>query len=281
MLTLPELVLAPLHRDDMQLPEAAAKAVSAATSNIVRRGWYLAPSHKPVLIRRAQTQACRATHWYETQRRTPVTRYPFTHIQVHNQTLLTIGHAWQKRGYRVAISNPLSLQYHADVPLNEHVGTRGSLLRSSGIQHCLDPLVHSLESPGADHRLVLTSQLPVFRSYEGDLLEQPWYADVITTHTPTTPQNPYAMTDWEHDFRHWLKQLCDAAQQAGANVLVIELWSAMLTGLVAQIIRTTLQHTALGGLAAVDFAIPDVSFQRAHVHPFVEAFAGLHVSNTR
>lgn len=280
MLTLPELVIAPLHRDEMQLPEAAAQAVHTATANIVRRGWYLAPSHKPVIIHRSQTQARRATQWYEQPHLATGVRYPFTHIQVHNQTLLTVGHAWQKRGYRVAMSNPLSLQYHADVPLHE-VGAHGSLLRSSGIRHCVHPLLNALEPAVAEHRLVLTPQLPVFRSYDGDLLEQPWHADIITTHTLATPQNPYAMTDWEHDFRHWLQHVCGAAQHMGANVLVIELWSAMLTGLVAQIIRTTLQHTVLGGLAAVDFAIPDVTFQRAHVHPFVEAFAGLHVANTR
>jgi uncharacterized protein (TIGR02452 family) len=277
MLTLPELVVAPLHRDDVQLPVAAAQAVIAATDNIVRRGWYLAPSQKPVLIRRCQTQACHSTQWYQPQRDTRATRYPFTHIQVHNQTLLTIGHAWHKRGYRVAVSNPLSLQYYTDALIHEHVDARGSLLRSSGIHRCLASMVaHPQE---AERGMVLTPQLPVFRSYAGDLLEHPWNVDVITTDTPATPQNPYAMVNWEHDLQCWLQQLCAAAQQVGANALVVELWSAMHTSLVAQIIRTTLQNTALGGLAVIDFAIPDVTFQRVHVHPFVEVFAGLRVAN--
>lgn len=281
MLTLPELVVAPLHRDDVQLPVAAVQAVRAATHNIVRRGWYVAPNQKPVLIRKCQNQAVRATRWYDHTYLPAMPRYPFTHIQVHNQTLLTVGHAWQKRGYRVAISNPLSLHSHADECLHNHLGAHDSLLRSAGIHDCLVPILPSRVPHTTGHRLVVTPQLPVFRSYAGDLLERPWLTDVITTDTPATPHNPYALADWEHDLRRWLQHLCGAAQQMGANVLVVELWSAMLTGLVAQIIRTTLQQTDMGGLAAVDFAIPDVTFQRAHVHPFVEVLTGLRVANTR
>lgn len=281
MLILPELVVAPLHRDDVQLPVAAVQAVRAATRNIVRRGWYLAPSQKPMIIRKRQTQAIRSTRWYDHRCFPSVIRYPFTNIQIHNQTLLTIGHTWQKRGYRVAISNPFSLQSYADALLHDHVGVHDSLLRSAGIHDCLTPVLPLRAPFDGGHRLVLTPQLPVFRSYEGDLLEHPWLADVITTDTPATPHNPYAISDWEHDLRRWLQNLCGAAQQIGANVLVVELWSAMLTGLVAQIVRTTLQQTAMGGLAAVDFAIPDVTFQRAHVHPFVEVLTGLRVANMR
>lgn len=279
MLTLPWLVVDSLHRDDVQLPVAAVQAVRVATHNIVRRGWYLAPSQKPVVIGRLQNQARRDTYWYADDASPVTTRYPSTHIQVHNQTLLTIGHAWHKRGYRVALSNPLSLQYHADELLQDHIGARDSLLRSSGIHDCLTPVWSTRIPQTTSHRLLVTPRLPVFRSYAGDLLEQPWCADVITTDTPATPHNPYAIVDWERDLQRWITRLCGAAQHCGANVLVIELWSGMLTGLVAQIIRTTLQQMTMSGLAAIDFAIPDVTFQRTQVHPFVEALAGVRVIN--
>jgi hypothetical protein len=114
--------------------------------------------------------------------------FPQTVTMVHNHTGLTVGQAWYRRGYRVALINPTPLWLCHPATVAAHMPDN-ALLFASGIADCMIQSGLYRHYENVDDALVVTPQLPIFRTHAGDLLDRPWYArcDYGTIQSSATP----------------------------------------------------------------------------------------------
>lgn len=273
-MNVPALHLPPLDVDSVDIPATVQQRLVFATQEIVARGWYMTANQRTVSIAQAHAQT-RAT-----TRRVPADislqprrSFPQTVTMVHNHTALTVGEAWYRRGYRVALVNatPLWLCHPATsaarMPDN-------ALLFASGIADCVLKNGLYRQRENADDALVVTPQLPVFRTSAGDLLSRPWYVDAITTQFNHSQWLvPFQYID-PGKFQRWFTHVIQTVSGLGANVLVVNISMQSNAELLAQLFAQTLTAIHPRGLAVIDFAIPDTNPTQIDVAPFWCQFAG-------
>ena len=272
-MNVPALHLPSLDVDSINIHSTVQQRLVFATQEIVARGWYMRANQGTVSIAQAHAQTRAATRRIPANTSlSPRRSFPHTVTMVHNQTALTVGSAWYRRGYRVALINatPLWLCHPATIAASM---PDNALLFASGIADCVIQNGLYRQRENADEALVVTPQLPVFRTDVGDLLAQPWYVDVITTQF-NYPQRlgPFLHID-PGKFQRWLTHVVQTASGLGANVLVVHISMQSNAELLAQLFAQTLATMHPRGLAVIDFAIPDINPTQSHVSPFWYQFA--------
>lgn len=271
----PPLHVAPLSGDAFDLPTKVIHNLVSSTRAIVNRGWYVAPTQQTVVFKSAQDAARRQTACVSqlpkpTHRRT----YDATSIMVHNHTTVTVGRAWYQRGYRVAVVNPTPLRL-CHPSLMSTIASQNILLRSGGLAECIiDSGCYEL---GNLREPVVSPQLPLFRTYDGDLLDQPWGCDVITLSSDTIEA---AILPTHNDFVFdWLHSVVNAVQRVGANVLVFSVGSDIDAPLVVRLLYEAFMRVKLHALAAINIVVADQSYNQRIWTPFQQRFNGVMISN--
>lgn len=272
---LPPLQLAPLSSESMSLPVKVIHNLVRSTRDIVQRGWYVAPSQQKVIFRDAQDAACACTaaasHLAKPRyRRT----YDATSIMVHNQTALAVGHAWQQRGYRVAVVNPTPLRL-CHPSLIRSVAEQNILMRSSGLAEC----IFKSGSYALNQRTepVVVPQLPILRTHDGDLLDTPWNCDVITLTDNVFDQGIHVQ---RHELvLQWVQTVVYAVQHVGANIVVLTVGNDVNATILVRLIYDALIRVKLHAIAAINIAVTDLSYERSVLLPFQQRFDGLTITN--
>lgn len=271
----PPLHVAPLSGDSFDLPAKVIHNLVNSTRAIVNRGWYVAPTQRTVVFKSEQDAARRQTTCV-SQLSKPVHRrqYETTSIMVHNHTPLTVGRAWYQRGYRVAVVNPTPLRL-CHPSLMSTVASQNMLLRSGGLADCI---MHSgcYELGGASEPVV-SPQLPIFRTHDGDLLDQPWSCDVVTLASDSIDHA--SPTNYDDFVMNWLRNVVYAVQRAGANVLVFSVSNDVDAPVLARVLYESFMQVKLHALAAVNIVVADPSYNQHIWTPFKQRFDGVMINN--
>jgi hypothetical protein len=271
----PPLHVAPLHGDAFDLPTKVIHNLVSSTRAIVDRGWYVSPTQQTVVFKSAQDAARQQTA-FVSQLTKPLHRrqYDATSIMVHNHTTLTVGRAWHQRGYRVAVVNPTPLRL-CHPSLMSSIASQNMLLRSGGVAECIiDSGCYGL---GNTSEPIVSPQLPLFRTYDGDLLEQPWGCDVITLASDAIDT---ATSPMHLDFvRDWLRAVVHAVQRVGANVLVFSVGNDVDAPLLVRLLYDAFMRIKLHALAAINIVVADQSHNQRILKPFKQQFDGMMMSN--
>lgn len=271
----PPLHVAPLNGDAFDLPAKVIHNLVSSTRAIVDRGWYVAPTQQKVVFKPAQDAARRQTACVSQLSKPSHRRhYDATSIMVHNHTTLTVGRAWHQRGYRVAVVNPTPLRL-CHPSLMSSIASQNILLRSSGLAECIiDSGCYAL---GDTSEPIVSPQLPLFRTHDGDLLDQPWGCDVITLASDAIDA---ATSPMHHDFVHaWLHSVVHAVQGVGANVLVFSVGNDVDAPLVVRLLYEAFMRVKLHALAAINIVVADQSYNQRIWTPFQQRFDGVMISN--
>lgn len=271
----PPLHLAPLSSESVQLPTKVIHNLVNSTRAIVNRGWYVSPMQQKVVFKAAQAAASRLTACASHLTKPHYRRhYEATSIMVHNQTPLTVGHAWYQRGYRVAVVNPTPLRL-CHPSLVSSIAEHNILLRSGGLAECIS--ASGCYSLADTSEPVVSPQLPIFRTHDGDLLNQPWSCDVITLATETIDQ---AAQTTNHEFvMRWLQSVMYAVQRVGANVLVFAVGNDINAPVLVRLLYDALTQVKLHAVAAINIVVSDASYDQHVWTPFRRRFDGVTISN--
>lgn len=271
----PPLHVAPLSNDSFDLPSKVIHNLVNSTRAIVNRGWYVAPTQQKVVLKpaqdaaRAQT-ACISRLAKPTHRR----QYEATSIMVHNHTTLSVGRAWHQRGYRVAVVNPTPLRL-CHPSLISSIASQNILLRSGGLAECI--LQSGCYELGTTSEPVVSPQLPIFRTHDGDLLEQPWGCDIITLASDAID---CAVAPMQHGLiLHWLYSVVQAVQRVGANVLVFSVGNDVDAPLLVRLLYDAFMHVKLHTIVAINIVVSDQSYNQRVWKPFQQRFDGVMISN--
>lgn len=273
----PPLHLAPLSHDSFHLPTQVIHNLVHSTRAIVNRGWYVAPNQRKVVFRDAQEAARQQTACVSHLRK-PVYRrhYEATSIMVHNQTPLAVGQAWQQRGYRVAVVNPTPLRL-CHPSLTTSIAEHNILLRSGGLSECI--YTSGCYQISHNSEPVVSPQLPIFRTHDGDLLNQPWQCDVITLASQSIDDASSTYHGNQQLVLDWLQSVMYAVQRVGANVLVFAVNLDVNVPVLVQYLYDALMRVQLHAVAAVNMAIADPSFDQRVLRPFKQQFADMTIRN--
>jgi hypothetical protein len=271
----PPLHVAPLSRDSFDLPAKVIHNLVNSTRAIVNRGWYVAPAQHKVVFKSAQDAARRQTTCVShlanpTHRR----QYEATSIMVHNHTTLTVGRAWHQRGYRVAVVNPTPLRL-CHPSLMSSIASQNILLRSGGLAECI--INSGCYELGDTSEPVVSPQLPIFRTHDGDLLDQPWGCDVITLASDSID---HGILSNYHDFViNWVHSVVHAVQRVGANVLLFSVGNDVDAPLLVRLLYEAFMQVKLHALAAINIVVADPSYNQRIWTPFQQRFDGMMINN--
>jgi len=278
------LVLPPLSMAELILDRGVAYALGHETKALVAQGWYINPRGGRVDIAAARDATRRAKVVYRpgmvpaAAARIPTATYQ---TQVYNQTTLAVAQARVAQGYRVAILNFASATTPGGGWLRGSRAQEESLARSSALVYAIhdDPWygdIRHTRNPFYDDTVIVTPQVPFFRAHMGQLLDQPWYADVITSaavhadavrrYMPTrTSEIPMVMAKRAQVVLH-------AAAMLRADVLVLGAWGCGAFGnnadVVAAALEDAMHQVDLSGYAHVDFAVADLRIPAEVLAPF-------------
>lgn len=253
--------------DDLNIDDHVVISLSNATKQIIDHGAYINAEGEDVYIEDAQEQARARTLTYTPHQVIPPPRakYPELHAFVHNQTTLAVAHERHKLGYRVAIVNCSTL---TDPLSSSPALYRESIIRSSSLAYCLEGAAQGqdIRDEFRDDTIVISSQVPIFRTHEGDLLRAPWSADVVTA-APVHAidvhlRQPERSAEIPLAMARRAERIIDVAAGTAANVLVFGAWGCGEQGndpqLVTTVLRVALERPAARAFAIVDFAVADV-----------------------
>ena len=275
------LRIPPITSEDLHIDEHVVASITNATKQIIEHGAYINADGDDVYIEDAQEQARSATIVYFPKDVIPAARakYPELYAFVHNQTTLAVAHERQKLGYRVAIVNCSIL---SDPFVTSARFYRESIIRSSSLSYCIDGvgLGSALWDEFRDDTIVVTTQVPIFRTHEGDLLRAPWSADIVTAapvHTVGVKlRQADRMAEIPLAMARRAERLVDAAAGTSANVLVIGAWGCGDHGnepdLIAAVLRVALERPAARSFAIVDVAAADVDEHTPLYNVFAKYF---------
>jgi len=277
------LQLPEVTKEEFVIKRNAAVMIARATQQILKRGTYTTESGSEhdirVLIDSARTQ----TVIYPPALVMPRPREKYKQLvsYVHNQTTLTVAHARQKRGYRVAILNftqPTSL---GNGWMNGRNAQEASLVRSSGLMSCLRDVAwygdasHQV-NPFYDDTVIVSPHVPFIRTHDGDLLEQPWMAHVVSAapiHVHAVRKYmPMRIAEVPLAMMRRATRIIEAAANTKANVLVLGAWGCGRFGndpdMVIAAFMAAFESPAMRNFAIVDFAVPDVTSGSPLYHRF-------------
>ncbi len=277
------LHLPDVPKDEFVLKRNAAVMIARATQQITERGNYVNEAGEEHDIRKllatanTQTSAISATTVLPTRQPAYKQLYTF----VHNQTTLAVAHARHKRGYRVAILNFTHPTNFGSGWLSGRNAQEASLMRSTGLMHCLqdqvwyrDP-VHTV-NPFYDDTVIVSPHVPVFRGHDGDLLDQPWDAHIISAapvHVRAVRRYmPARIAEVPLTVARRATRIIEVAASTKANVLVLGAWGCGRFGnnpdVIASAFQAAFESPAIRRFAIIDFAVPDVSLGTPLFHTF-------------
>jgi uncharacterized protein (TIGR02452 family) len=160
-----------------------------------------------------------------------------------------------------------------------------SLARSSGLYACLDgqPMYafhQGRRDPLYTSYALYSPDVPVFRTDDGTLLEEPWRCSFITAAAVNAKavlqRDPSRRPEIRQAMRERIHKVLAIATVHGHDTLVLGAWGCGAFGNdaeeIAELFREALAERFVGVFATVVFAVTDWSRERHFIGPFVRAF---------
>ena len=265
-LDLPQLTL-----EEQLMDREMAYALGHETLTIAEQGWYInAKGHK------VDIQALRdaATHGKKAYRpdQTPTVgtaKYTHFHTYMQRQTALTVAALRIGQGHSVAILNFASATTPGGGWLAGARVQEESLARSSTMVYALrnHPMYtdRSLRDDGFySDTVIVTPKVPFFRHQNGQILDTPWLADVITCAAVNArkvrAEKPERAAEIEPAMRRRIHKVFQVATTLDADILIHGAWGCGAfknEGTeIARAMHDTLQLVDMRHFKAIDFAIP-------------------------
>jgi len=206
-----------------------------------------------------------------------------TRIEVRNETTLAAAKRLLDAGL-----NPVALNFASAVAPGGGflTGARAQeeyLVRSSGLFACIrdDPMYayhRANHDPIYSDHAIYSPQVPVFRSDDGSLLEEPYTVGIITS----AAVNAVALKSSRHSeigpaMRSRTRRVLTIGVMHGHDSIVLGAWGCGAFGndghQIAGLFRAALHQDFAGAYRHVIFAILDRSPEQRFVRPFQKAFA--------
>jgi uncharacterized protein (TIGR02452 family) len=267
-------------------PHVAAD-VGHETRQFTEQGWYTNAKGQTVDIHALRDAA---THGSVTYRPgdTPAVgapRYAHVHTFMHNQTTLAVAETRVTQGYRVAILNFASATSPGGGWLDGARAQEESLARSSTLVHALrdDEMYRNpahRRNPFYDDTVIVTPNVPFFRQHNGQIIEKPWLADVITSAAvmakAVRTYMPERVDEIGATMRQRTEKVFRIATTLDADILILGAWGCGAFGNapedIAQIMYDTLQLVDMRRFVAVDFAVADLFDPQVNYLAFAKWF---------
>jgi uncharacterized protein (TIGR02452 family) len=266
----------------------AAAALGRHTLSILQARFYRAPSGRTVSLE-SLLAACRAgTIDYPpgTDPSPPSTRRAETRISIENATVLDVGRRMAATG-AVAALNFASGTHPGGGFLSGARAQEEAIARSSGLFHALDgrhmyTWHRELGDPMYSDYVIYSPGVPVFRTDEGVLLEDPWTLAILTS--PAVNGSALwrfgveRMNDIPDVMRGRVLKVLGVAAHHQVTRLILGAWGCGAFGLdpamMAGLFRDALDGPFSSVFDEVVFAITDWSEEERTIGPFRRAFAG-------
>ncbi len=289
MKTPEKLMLPTLTLDTLIMPRHASATMCRETQAITARGWYTNAHGTQVDIRAARDAATQGQVVYRPGV-TPMMSAP-RHAQVHtfvyNQTTLAVAEARVMQGFRVAILNLASAVSPGGGWLNGSQAQEESLARASTLVHSLrddefyfDTSHH--RNPFYNDTVIVSPTVPFFRHHDGQFIDTPWHADVITSAAVHANAVHRYMPDRVGEIglhmQYRTQKVFQVATTLDADILILGAWGCGAFGNnpedIAQIMDDMMDVVDMRRFVAIDFAVADMYDPPLNYQAFMRYFDG-------
>jgi uncharacterized protein (TIGR02452 family) len=275
--------------------------IAQDTLLILKQGKYQSPSGRLIDLTADLRYCTDNTQYYEPDALDGIrdkvfsqpAQFDATAFEIKNETTLQ-GSARLALGYADSILGVLNFASAKNPGGGFLTGAQAqeeSLARSSGLYSSLVKCHAYYEFHRAQHdllysdRMIYSPRCPVFRNDEGALLEQPYYADFITSPAPNAgvlqQQNDIEkIAQLENVLRERASKFLGLALKNGCNILVLGAWGCGVfrndPKLVARIFHDLLGSGKLywQRFHRVVFSVLDTSRNQETYKAFLEKFSG-------
>lgn len=265
-LSLPLLTL-----EEQLMNRGKAYALGHETLKITEQGWYINTKGHKVDIQILRDEATHGRVAYRPDQTPTVGKAKYTHVHTYmqKQTTLTVAALRIAQGHSVAILNFASATTPGGGWLAGARVQEESLARSSTLVHALrDDAMYTDRSLRDDgfysDTVIVTPKVPFFRHQNGQILDTPWLADVITCAAVNAKKVQFKMPDRaaeiEPAMRRRIHKVFQVATTLDADILILGAWGCGAfknEGTeIARAMYDTLQLVDMRRFKAIDFAIP-------------------------
>lgn len=271
----------------MLMARERARALGLETLAILEARAYRTPAGRTVALGERIDRARAGTRAYTPDDPVPATppRHPSPRVTVENRTTLDAARGLFDEGLRPAALNFASGVATGGGWLTGSRAQEESLFRSSALHACLDG-----DPMYAYHRwqrsrmrsswTVYTPDVPVFRTDDGALLDEPWTCSFLTcsaveAHRLDTGDDVGRRAIAEA-MAVRIDRVLSIAAAHGQDTLVLGAWGCGAFGndpaTIAALFRDAIAGRHAGAFAAIVFAITDWSDGRRFLGPFADAF---------
>ncbi len=282
-----KLDLPTLTLKELLMERNVAAKMGHDTQQIMEQGWYTNAHGQMVDIRALRDAATHGRLSYQPGEPPPVgaPRHTHVHTFMHNQTTLAVAEARVAQGYRVAILNFASAISPGGGWLDGARAQEESLARSSTLVHALrDDATYANSShetnPFYDDTVIVTPNVPFFRQHNGNILDKPWQADVITCAAVMADAvrryMPMRAGEIGPTMRQRTEKVFRIATTLDADILILGAWGCGAFGNapeeIAQIMYDTMQIVDMRRFVAIDFAVADLKEPLENYPAFAKRF---------
>jgi uncharacterized protein (TIGR02452 family) len=276
------------HPVFMDRPRAAQ--LGQETVEILNAGCYVAPSGSTIPIAESVQHAAHATESFPPEKAVLTTRHGNfqTVFAIHNETTLEAAKRLVDEGHNVAALNFASATNPGGGFLTGARAQEESICRSSGLYACLkgNPM-YAYHRKRRDvlysHYVLWSPDVPIFRTDDGTLLEEPWTCSILTSPAVMAKEFLSRHPERRRELRPimWERTLrvLGVAAEKGHDTLVLGAWGCGAFGYdpeeMAALFRKALTDNFAGAYARIEFAIVDRWDDAKIIGPFEAAFADL------
>jgi uncharacterized protein (TIGR02452 family) len=205
-----------------------------------------------------------------------------TTIEVKNETTLSAAMRLLASGYKPAVLNFASATHPGGGFLSGARAQEEYLARSSGLYACLENNAMYRFHRGRHDSLytdyvIYSPDVPVFRSDDGVLLDNPYAASIITSPAVNAKRvHPERRTEILTAMWSRILKVLSVGRLHSHNSIVLGAWGCGAFGNdpseIAKLFRRALEENFKGAYERVVFAIVDWSTERRFIGPFQNVF---------
>jgi uncharacterized protein (TIGR02452 family) len=271
----------------MLMDRDRAAGLGNETVRILEAERYQTPAGNTVLIGDLLRRAVQATRTYppgHTLAKVEPGNTP-TQFEVTNETTLAAARRLIAAGLRPVALNFASATLPGGGFLSGARAQEESLARSSGLYACLAgnamyEFHRARHDPMYTHYALYSPDVPVFRTDDGKLLEQPYLCSFITCPAVNAKalrhHAPARQPEIRETMRGRIARVVTVAALHGHDTLILGAWGCGAFGNdareMAQLFQEALAGAFRGVFARIVFAITDWSEDRRFIGPFQTAF---------
>lgn len=268
-----------------QMPRSTAARLGRETVGILRAGRYVSSYGVPVDISQPLAHAVKSTTEYPPDRdvETAYSRGFSPRISVENESVLRVGSRLAKDG-PVAALNFASSTSPGGGFLSGARAQEEAIARSSGLFACLEhqpmyPFHRARLDAMSSHYVIHSPQVPVFRTDDGELLDEPWLMSILTcpavNGAALLRYSPERIAEIPRVMRERAHKVLATAIHHEHRCLILGAWGCGAFGLdpvvMAGIFHELLTTTFAEAFEIVVFAITDWSEEQRFIGPFKRA----------